>query len=187
MSAKGPQSEHHVREFSDRFLQSHFCHAMGLWNVNLSGSSPRKCASMCSCAATRDAAIYSPDAARVAAASRVGEHEHIDWHVLGPMPLKFTFNRPIAWQKWDWRNRSENSRTWCADRGAFADIHRECAWLYHRALGMHTELGWRRMYVIQKYKPFIVITLTPLLALLAAFLALRAFRALLSRNAAPVS
>jgi hypothetical protein len=133
------------------------------------------------------AVIYSPDAARVVAASRIGDHDHIDWHVLGPMPLKFTFHRPIAWQKWDWRNRSENSRTWCSDCGPLADIHREADWLYYRALGMHAELGWSRMYVIQKYKPWIVITLTPLLALLAAFLAFRAFRAFRSRNARPVS
>lgn len=135
------------------------------------------------------AAIYSPDAARVIAASRVAAHEHIDAHFLGELPLKFTFHRPIAWQKWDWRNRTENSRTWCGacNAGVLDDIRREAEWLYYRALGTHTERGWSRMYVIQKYKPFIVMMLTPLLALLAAFLAFRAFRALRSRNTAPVS
>jgi hypothetical protein len=135
------------------------------------------------------AVIYSPDAARVVAASRVAAHEHIDAHVLRELLLKFTFHRPIAWQKWDWRNRTENSRTWCGDcnRGLLDDIQRETGWLYYGALGMHTERGWRRLYVIQKSAPFIWLTLTPLLALLAAFLALRAFRALRSRNTAPVS
>ena len=135
------------------------------------------------------AVIYSPDAARVVAASRVAAHEHIDAHVLRELLLKFTFHRPIAWQKWDWRNRTENSRTWCGDcnKGLLDDIQRETGWLYYRALGMHTERGWRRLYVIQKSAPLIWLTLTPLLALLAAFLALRALRALRSRNTAPVS
>jgi hypothetical protein len=128
------------------------------------------------------AVIYSPDAARVVAASRVGEHEHIDWHVLGPMPLKFTFHRPVAWQKVDWRNRSENSRTWCGNckAGVLDEIHRECAWLYYRALGMHAERGWSRLYAAQKLLPLVL----ALLALLAGLLALRAVRALRSRLSA---
>ena len=123
------------------------------------------------------AAIYSPEAARaVLAASRVGAHEHIDAHFLGELPLKFTFKRPIAWQKWDWRNRTENSRTWCGDctAGVLDDISREAAWLYYRALEMHTERGWSRLYAVQKYAPWIRITLLAL-ALLAVLAAL-AFR-----------
>jgi len=123
------------------------------------------------------AAIYSPEAARVLAASRVSEREHIDWHVLAELPLKFTFNRPIAWQKWDSRSPSENSRTWCGscDAGLSEDIQRECAWLLFRALGLHAERGWTRLYVIQKHAPWIGIAVTTLLALLAAFLVFRAF------------
>jgi hypothetical protein len=119
------------------------------------------------------AAIYSPDAARVIAASRVAAHEHIDAHFLGELPLKFTFHRPIAWQKWDWRNRSENSRTWCGDcnAGVLDDIEREAAWLCFRAIGLHAERGWTRLYVIQKHAPWIGIAVTTLLALLAALLA----------------
>jgi hypothetical protein len=118
------------------------------------------------------AVIYSPDAARAVAASRIAAHEHIDAHVLRELPLKFTFHRPIAWQKWDWRNRTENSRTWCGDcnAGVLDDIEREAAWLCFRALGMHAERGWRRLYVIQKHAPWIGIALITLLALLAAFL-----------------
>jgi hypothetical protein len=125
------------------------------------------------------AVIYSPDAARAVAASRVGEHAHIDAHVLGPMPLKFTFHRPIAWQKVDWRNRSENSRTWCGNcnAGVLDEIHREGAWLFYRAFGMHAERGWSRLYAAQKLLPLAL----ALLALLAGLLALRAVRALRSR------
>jgi hypothetical protein len=125
------------------------------------------------------AAIYSPDAARIVSASRVSEREHIDWHVLAELPLKFTFNRPIAWQKWDSRSRSENSRTWCGkcDAGFSEDIQRECAWLVFRALGLHAERGWSRLYAAQKLLPLAL----ALLALLAGLLALRAVRALRSR------
>ena len=121
------------------------------------------------------AAIYSPEAARaVLAASRVGAHEHIDAHFLGELPLKFTFHRPIAWQTWDWRNRTENSRTWCGDckAGVLDDIRREAAWLCLRALEMHAERGWSRLYAVQKYAPWIALLV---LAVLAA-LAFRAFR-----------
>jgi hypothetical protein len=121
------------------------------------------------------AVIYSPEAARaVIAAPSFGAREHIDLHVLGELPLKFTFHRPIAWQTWDWRNRTENSRTWCGDckGGVLDDISREAAWLCFRALGMHTERGWSRLYAVQKYAPWIA-----LLALAAlAALAFRAFR-----------
>ena len=128
------------------------------------------------------AAIYSPDAARVIAASRVAAHEHIDAHFLGELPLKFTFHRPVAWQKVDWRNRSENSRTWCGNckAGVLDEIHREGAWLFYRAFGMHAERGWSRLYAAQKLLPLAL----ALLALLAGLLALRAVRALRSRLSA---
>jgi hypothetical protein len=131
------------------------------------------------------AVIYSPEAARAVAASRVGDHAHIDAHVLAPMPLKFTFQRPIAWQKVDWRNRSENSRTWCwnCNAGVLDEIHREGAWLFYRAFGMHAERGWSRLYAAQKLLPLAL----ALLALLAGLLALRAVRALRSRLTAAAS
>ena len=115
------------------------------------------------------AAIYSPEAARAVLAASVGAREHIDAHVLGGLPLKFTFHRPIAWQKVDWRNRTENSRTWCGDckAGVLDDIHREAAWLYYRALEMHTERGWCRLYAVQKYAPWIALLVLAALALLA--------------------
>ena len=114
--------------------------------------------------------------------AEAGAREHIDAHVLGELPLKFTFHRPIAWQKLDWRNRSENSRTWCGDckAGVLDDISREAAWLYYRALGMHTERGWCRLYAVQKYAPWIAPLVLAVLAVLAALAAL-AFRALRSR------
>jgi hypothetical protein len=101
------------------------------------------------------------------------------------MPLKFTLHRPIAWQKFDWRNRSENSRTWCwnCNAGVLDEIHRECAWLFYRALGMHAERGWSRLYAAQKLLPLAL----ALLALLAGLLALRAVRALRSRLTAAAS
>ena len=119
------------------------------------------------------AAIYAPAAARaVVEATGVGPHEHIDAHVVGKLPLKFTFWRPVAWQPFDPKNRSANSMTWCGDcKAGWLDVvHREVAWAYYGALGMESEQGWHRIYFVQKL-PFSLGIL--LLALIAGYVSFR--------------
>lgn len=95
------------------------------------------------------AVIYSPSCVRaILGATNVGPREHIDSKIIGPMSGKFTYHRPVAYQVFDVKNKSENSATWCVrcDGSALDAAARDAAWAYFRAVGLDKEPGWHRMY-----------------------------------------
>ena len=120
------------------------------------------------------AVIYSPSAVRAVLDAVVGPRDHIDGKVVGPMPLKITYARPIAYQVFDAGNKSENSATWCArcDGGALSlaidAAVRKVAWLYFGMLGLKAENGWYVMYTLHQ---FYVVVCACVLGALCAILA----------------
>ena len=98
------------------------------------------------------AVIYSPSAVRAIPEAIPGPREHIDLKIVCPMPRKFTYHRPIAYQVMDVENKSENSGTWCVrcDGGVLDSAVRRAAWAYFGAVGLDTERGWRTMYTVNK-------------------------------------
>jgi hypothetical protein len=98
------------------------------------------------------AIIYSPDAARAVLDSCVSAREHVDGAILGLMPAKITYTRPIAYQVLDANAKSANSSTWCTrcDGGILDAAIRKLTWVYFGALGLQTERGWYAMYVVNK-------------------------------------
>jgi hypothetical protein len=117
------------------------------------------------------ATIYSPSAVRAVLDAVVGPRDHVDGKIVGPMPLKVTYARPIAYQVIDAGNRSENSATWCARcEGSEFSLSldaamREFAWIYFRVLGLETEGGWYVMYTVHQF--FVVLCVCVLCALCA--------------------
>jgi hypothetical protein len=101
------------------------------------------------------AVIYSPSAVRDALAMEPGPLGHIDASVLAQMPLKLTYHRPIAYQVFDVKHKSENSGTWCVrcDGGVLDSAVRRAAWAYFGAVGLDTERGWLTMYELHKLAP----------------------------------
>ena len=125
------------------------------------------------------AIIYSPDAARVVLEACVGSREHIDGAIIGRMPAKITYARPIAYQVLDRNAKSANSSTWCVrcEGGAYDAAVRKLTWVYFGALGLHTERGWYVMYVVNK----LLVPLAAVLVLGLVVLCWLALRALVFR------
>ena len=103
------------------------------------------------------AVIYSPRCVRtILDSADTSPHAHIDSHITARMPEKFTYHRPLAYQPFNTRNKSQNSKTWCfvCGDGAFGNIYdsvtREATWAYISVLGLDKECGWHTMYSLQK-------------------------------------
>jgi hypothetical protein len=107
------------------------------------------------------AVIYSPRAVRIVLGSTIGPRCHMDGHVIGPMPLKMTFARPVAYQVLDVTNPSENSGTWCVmcDGSTLDVATRKLMFLCVRVLGLRGERGWYSSYTLIKLAVPIVIAL----------------------------
>lgn len=129
------------------------------------------------------AIIYSPEAARAVLASRVGAREHIDGQIIGPMPTKVTYKRPIAYQVYDRSAKTANAATWCVlcDGGPIDAAIGEVVWAYYGALGLHAEQGWYAMYAVHK----LAVPLMAALALGLAVLGWLALSALVRATAKP--
>ena len=117
------------------------------------------------------AMIYSPTCVRAILGFRnVRPHDQIDSRIIAEMPGLFTYHRPLAYQPFSIRNRSENSHTWCTvcDGGVFGNIYdsvwREVTWAYYSTFGLDKEDGWSTMYTIQK-------AFVPVLAIIVGLIA----------------
>ena len=127
------------------------------------------------------AMIYSPACVRAALGFRnLRPHDQIDSKIIAEMPGLFTYHRPLAYQPFSSRNKSENSHTWCVvcDGGVFGNIYdsvaREVIWAYISVLGLDKEGGWRTMYTIQKaFVPVLAIIVGLIAGLLVSRLARR--------------
>jgi hypothetical protein len=130
------------------------------------------------------AVIYSPSAVRAILGATPGPREHIDGKMVCPMPRKFTYHRPIAYQVMDVRNKSENSGTWClqCDGGVLDSAVRTAAWAYFVAVGLDTEKGWRTMYTVNKLVVPLGCVLATLAVVTVALLLWRRRRRALSRK-----
>jgi hypothetical protein len=127
------------------------------------------------------AVIYSPWCVRaILGATDVGPREHIDGKIIAAMGGKFTHHRPIAYQVFDARNKSENSGTWCVrcDGGAMDTAVREASWVYFSALGLDKEQGWHAMYGVNKLVVPVGILVATLVVVLVGLLVAR----LIARN-----
>jgi hypothetical protein len=96
-------------------------------------------------------AIYSPRCVRAALdVTDVGPYAHIDAGIMMPMPGKFTYHRPLAYQP---VIASENSVTWCflqCNGGAIDSLLRQVSWACVYMLGLDKEDGWHALYSLQK-------------------------------------
>jgi hypothetical protein len=122
----------------------------------------------CFCA---HAVIYSPRCMRtILHSSDTSPHAQIDSHITARMPGKFTYHRPLAYQPFNARNRSQNSKTWCfvCGDGAIGKIYdsvmHESIWACISILGLDKEGGWHTMYSLQK-------ALMPVLAIIVGLIA----------------
>ena len=125
------------------------------------------------------AIIYSPAAARAVLEACVESREHVDSAILGPMPAKITYTRPIAYQVFDHNAKSANSSTWCVrcDGGMYDAVVRKLTWVYFGALGLKNERGWYVMYTVNK----LLVPLAAVLVLGLVVLCWLALRALVFR------
>jgi hypothetical protein len=100
------------------------------------------------------AIVYSPECIRTClSATDASPHGHMDVSIIAPVPKKFTYYRPLAYQPLDSKNKSENSATWCFFRcngGVIDSVMRSVSWACIGALGLHTERGWYTLYAVQK-------------------------------------
>ncbi len=117
------------------------------------------------------AVIYSPTCVRtIMDSADTSPHAQIDSHITARMPGKFTYHRPLAYQPFNARNRSQNSKTWCfvCGGGVFGHIYvslmHEATWACISILGLDKERGWHTMYSLQK-------ALVPVLAIIVGLIA----------------
>ena len=101
------------------------------------------------------AVVYSAHARSVVLGAKPSKYAQVDASILARMPGKFTYKRPIAYQKLD--GRSANSAAWCfsCDGGIRDSILRSFAGVGIGILGLGTEGGWHTMYALQKILVFI--------------------------------
>ena len=122
------------------------------------------------------AVIYSPSCVRaILGCTGVGPHHHIDSRIIAPMPIKVTYQRPLAYQVLDSKHKSENSGTWCVkcDGGALDSLVRSVSWVYIGAIGLNTEKGWGLMYTVNKLAVPFACVLATLVVVLVGLLVSR--------------
>ena len=101
------------------------------------------------------AVVYSAYARSVVLEAKPSKYEHVDASILSRMQGKFTYKRPIAYQKLD--AQSANAATWCVtcDGGIRDSMLRSFAGVGIGIVGLGTEGGWYTMYALQKIPVFI--------------------------------
>jgi hypothetical protein len=101
------------------------------------------------------AVVYSAHARAAVLDARPSKHAQVDTSILSRMPGKFTYKRPIAYQKLE--ASTANSAAWCfsCDGGIRDSMLRSFARVGVGIVGLGTEGGWHTMYALQKIPVFI--------------------------------
>ncbi|NDD75741.1 MAG: hypothetical protein EBZ40_12320 [Gammaproteobacteria bacterium] len=162
-------------EIVDRFVATHkfSVYSLGSFGLMVPHDNEGNWRFLGSVFAFTQAVIYSPLCVRaILGATDVGPREHIDSKILGAMSGKFTYHRPIAYQVFDARNKSENSKTWCirCDGSALDSALNDLNSLYQGALGLDKEPGWHKMYGINKLVVPVGILVSTLVVVLVGLL-----------------
>ena len=116
------------------------------------------------------AVVYSAHARATVLDARPSKYAQVDTSMLARMPGKFTYRRPIAYQKLD--GRSANSETWCVacDGGIRDSMLRAFARAFAVLLSLDIERGWYTLYTIKRILVFIPVVSIVLTILLVFFL-----------------
>jgi hypothetical protein len=96
------------------------------------------------------AAIYAGHARSAVIDAKPGKYAQIDASIMAHIPGKFTYKRPIAYQKLD--AQSANSDAWCVtcDGGVRDSMLRAFTRAVVVVLSLGTESGWHTLYTLQK-------------------------------------